>query len=44
MRLKDSLLSSLSFGKAKDAEVAWIDARLTYQVNLTVILKISGEK
>ncbi|XP_046656106.1 probable cleavage and polyadenylation specificity factor subunit 2 isoform X2 [Daphnia pulicaria] len=31
VRLKDSLLSSLLFGKAKDAEVAWIDARLTYQ-------------
>ena len=43
VRLKDSLLSSLSFGKARDAEVAWIDARLTYQVNLTIHLQI-GEK
>ncbi len=32
VRLKDSLLSSLVFGRARDAEVAWIDARLTYQV------------
>ena len=32
VRLKDSLLSSLVFGKARDAEVAWIDARLTYRV------------
>lgn len=31
VRLKDSLLSSLKFGKTRDAEVAWIDARLTYQ-------------
>lgn len=32
VRLKDSLLSSLTFGRARDAEVAWIDSRLTYQV------------
>ena len=33
VRLKDSLLSSLIFGKARDGgEVAWIDSRLTYQV------------
>lgn len=33
VRLKDSLLSSLVFGKTRDGcEVAWIDARLTYQV------------
>jgi len=31
VRLKDSLFSSLKFGKTKDAEVAWIDAKLTYQ-------------
>ena len=37
VRLKDSLLSSLSFGKARDAEVAWIDGRLTYQINLTIV-------
>lgn len=35
VRLKDSLLSSLKFGKTRDAEVAWIDARLTYQVITT---------
>ena len=40
VRLKDSLLSSLLFGKARDAEVAWIDARLTYQVNLQMNLQI----
>ena len=34
VRLKDSLFSSLKFGKTKDAEVAWIDAKLTYQVNI----------
>lgn len=34
VRLKDSLLSSLKFAKARNAEVAWIDARLTYQVNI----------
>ena len=32
VRLKDSLLSSLIFGRTRDAEVAWIDARLTYKV------------
>lgn len=33
VRLKDSLLSSLTFGKTRDGcEVAWIDARLTYRV------------
>lgn len=37
VRLKDSLLSSLTFGKARDGgEVAWIDSRLTYQVKLLI--------
>ena len=34
VRLKDSLLPSLIFGKARDAEVTWIDAQLTYKVIL----------
>ena len=34
VRLKDSLLSSLVFGKARDAEVTWIDAQLTNKVRL----------
>ena len=28
MKLKDSLVSSLNFSKAKDAELAWIDGQL----------------
>ena len=28
MKLKDSVVSALDFAKAKDIELAWIDARL----------------
>lgn len=33
MRLKDSLVSSLQFCKAKDAELAWIDGVLDMRVS-----------